>query len=109
MTEPLHPDYPLPDLADPVTLPCWERARPPQLMLQRDRRTGQMHWPPKPLYWKGGELEWFAASGRGRVYTYVVGYEPFLPAFRHLLPHIMVVVETAEGPRLVGYMVNCTP
>ena len=43
------------------------------------------------------------------VYTYVVGYEPFLPAFKHLLPHIMVVVQLAEGPRLVGYMVDCTP
>jgi uncharacterized OB-fold protein len=68
-----------------------------------------MHWPPKPLYWNGGELEWFAASGRGRIYSYVVGYEPFLPAFRELLPLIMVLVEVDEGPRLVGYMINCRP
>jgi uncharacterized OB-fold protein len=109
MAEPLHPDYPLPDVDDPVMRPFWDAARRHQLVLQRDRRTGAMHWPPKPLYWNGGDLEWIAASGRGTVYTYVVAHEPFLPALHHLLPHIMVVVETAEGPRLVGYMVNCAP
>ena len=108
-TQPLHPDYPLPDLDDPVMRPFWDGARAGKLMQQRDRVTGKTHWPPKPLYWNGGALEWFEASGRGVVYTYVVGYKPFLPAFEHLLPHIMVVVQTDEGARLVGYMVNCTP
>jgi len=108
--EPLHPDYPLPDLDDPIMRPFWEGARAGKLMQQRDRVTGVVHWPPKPLYWKGGNrLEWFEASGRGQVYSYVVGYEPFLPAFRHLLPHIMVLVQLEEGPRLVGHMVNCRP
>ena len=76
-----------------------KRARAGKLMLQRDRRDGSMHWPPKPLYWKWGELEWFEASGRGKVYSYVVAYAPFLPAFEVTLPHIPVVVATAEGPR----------
>jgi uncharacterized OB-fold protein len=105
----LHPDYPLPDLDDPVMQPFWEGADAGQLMQQRDRGTGEVHWPPKPLYWKGGDLEWFPASGRGEVYTYVVAYEPFLPAFQHLLPLILVIVQLDEGPRLVGYMVNCKP
>jgi hypothetical protein len=39
----------------------------------------------------------------------VVAYEPFLPAFQHLLPLVLVVVQLDEGPRLVGYMVHCTP
>ena len=107
---PIHPDYPLPDLDDPVMRPFWDGARAGKLMLQREPATGAMHWPPKPLYWKdGGRLEWFAASGRGRVFSYVVAYEPFLPAFRQLLPLVLVLVEVEEGPRLVGYMVNTTP
>ena len=106
----LHPDYPLPDVDDPVMRPFWEGARQRKLMQQRDRRTGEVHWPPKPLYWKGGgRLEWFEASGKGTVYTYVVAYEPFLPAFAHLLPHVMVVVQLPEGARIVGHMVRCTP
>ncbi|GIW41977.1 MAG: hypothetical protein KatS3mg076_2554 [Candidatus Binatia bacterium] len=105
----LHPDYPLPDVDDPVMRPFWEGARQGKLLLQRDRRDGSVHWPPKPPYWKGGVLEWFEASGRGRIYSYVVAHEPFLPAFRHLLPLVLVLVELEEGPRLVGYMVGVKP
>jgi len=106
----LHPDYPLPDVDDPVMRPFWEGACAGKLMQQRDRTTGLVHWPPKPLYWKDGKrLEWFEASGKGAVYTYVVAFEPFLPALAHLLPHIMVVVELAEGPRIVGHMVGAKP
>ncbi len=50
----LHPDYPLPDVDDPVMRPFWEGAREGKLMLQRERATGRVHWPPKPMYWKGG-------------------------------------------------------
>ena len=106
--QPLHPDYPLPDVDDPVVRPFWEGAQAGKLMQQREPATGLVHWPPKPLYWKGGgRLEWFEASGRGTVYSYVIGYEPFLPAFQHLLPLVMALVELAEGPRLVGYLVRC--
>jgi hypothetical protein len=110
VSERLHPDYPLPDLDDPVMRPFWAGAHEGRLMQQRDRVTGALHWPPKPLYWKDGRrLEWFQASGRGTVYTYVVAHEPFLPAFREWMPHILVVVELAEGARIVGHLVRCTP
>jgi len=110
VSERLHPDYPLPGLDDPVMRPFWVGAHEGRLMQQRDRVTGALHWPPKPLYWKDGRrLEWFQASGRGTVYTYVVAHEPFLPAFREWMPHILVVVELAEGARIVGHMVRCTP
>jgi uncharacterized OB-fold protein len=106
----VHPDYPLPDVDDPIMRPFWDGARAEKLMIQRERASRRAFWPPKPMYWKGGDkLEWFEASGRGTIYSYVVGYEPFLPAFKHLLPHIMVLVELEEGPRLVGYMVDCRP
>lgn len=106
----IHPDYPLPDVDDPIMRPFWEGARDHRLMQQRELATGHCHWPPKPLYWKGGgKLEWFEASGRGTIYTYVVAYPPFLPALEHKLPHIMVVVQLAEGVRIVGYMIDCKP
>ena len=109
MTHGLHPDYPLPDTADPVMRPFWDGCRRGVLMLQRERDTGRVHWPPKPGYWKDGRLEWFASSGRGEIYSYVIAHEPFLPAFAGLLPLVLVVVQLEEGPRLVGYMVNCRP
>ena len=105
----LHTDSPLPDTADPVMAPFWAGCREGRLRVQRDRETGAIHWPPKPGYWKGGRLEWIDASGRGEVYSYVVAYPPFLPAFAEQMPHILVLVQLEEGPRLVGYMVNTTP
>lgn len=108
--EHLPEDFPLPDVDDPVMAPFWAGAREGRLLLQRDRTTGTVCWPPKPAYWKGGKrLEWFAASGRGTVYSYVVAHEPFLPAFRAWMPLVLVVVALAEGPRLVGHMVRCPP
>lgn len=90
--------------------PFWDGCREGKLMQQRDVADGKVHWPPKPLYWKGGRrLEWFEASGLGEVYTYVVAHPPFLPAMEHMLPHIMVVVQLDEGVRIVGYMKNCKP
>jgi uncharacterized OB-fold protein len=107
---PLHPDYPLPDVDDPVMRPFWGGCREGKLMLQREPATGVVHWPPKPLYWKGGgRLEWFEAAGRGTIHSYVIAHEPFLPALRHLLPLVLVLVQVDEGPRLVGYMVRCRP
>jgi len=105
----LHPDYPLPDVSDPVMRPFWEGCRAHTLVLQREVGTGVVHWPPKPAYWKHGRLEYFQASGRGTVYTYVVAYEPFLPAFQDQMPHILVVVQLDEGVRIVGHMVHCRP
>jgi len=105
----LHPDYPLPDTDDPVMKPFWDGCKQGKLLLQHEKRNGVVHWPPKPAYWKGDKLAWFEASGRGEIYSYVVALEPHLPAFKHLLPLIIVLVELEEGPRLVGYMVNCKP
>jgi uncharacterized OB-fold protein len=105
----LHPDYPLPDVDHPVTRPFWDGCRAGELRIQRDPATGRHHWPPKPASFRGGGLEWIAASGRGTVFSYVVAHEPFLPAFRHLLPLVLVLVELEEGPRLVGSMVGCAP
>jgi hypothetical protein len=105
----LHPDYPLPDTDDPIMAPFWAGCRGGRLLLQRDRVTGALVWPPKPAYWKGGaRLEWIEASGRGAVYSYVVAQPPFLPAFAEQLPLILVLVQLDEGPRLVGYMVGIT-
>ena len=105
----LHPDYPLPDVDDPLTKPFWDGCRAGELRIQRDGASGVHHWPPKPAGFRGGRLAWVAASGRGTIFSFVVAHEPFLPALRHLLPLVLVLVELEEGPRLVGYMVGCTP
>lgn len=102
----LHPDAPLPDVDDPITAPFWEFCRRGELRIQRDASTKRFVFPPRPAY--AGDFEWVRVCGRGRVLSFVVAREPFLPAFAERLPLVIAVVELEEGPRLVGNVVDCS-
>lgn len=43
--------------------------------------------------------EWFTASGRGTVWSFAVFHKTYLP--EHPAPYPVVVVELAEGPRII--------
>ena len=47
------------------------------------------------------EWGWEAASGRGRVLSWVVYHRAYHPAFAERVPYNVAVVELDEGPRLV--------
>jgi uncharacterized OB-fold protein len=51
-------------------------------------------------------LEWetLEASGRGRVYSYVVAHHPQIPPFEY--PNLIALVELEEGTRLVSNLVG---
>ena len=89
----------------------WAGLRDHKLLVQQCGACSRFRFPPMPScpYCASMQSGVHSAKGTGTVYTYVVGSDPFLPAFKHMLPHVMVVTELDEGPRLVGYMVNCTP
>jgi len=46
----------------------------------------------------GGELEWTAASGRGRVRTFTIIRRPHHPGFFPEAPYWFAAIELAEGP-----------
>jgi uncharacterized OB-fold protein len=46
-------------------------------------------------------------SGRGRLHTYTVVYQPSQAAFRDDTPYIYAVVQLDEGPRMVSNIVQC--
>jgi uncharacterized OB-fold protein len=50
---------------------------------------------------------WEAASGRGRVWSWVVAYPPVLPAFADRVPFNVAVIELKEGVRMIGNIVDC--
>jgi uncharacterized OB-fold protein len=52
------------------------------------------------------EWAWEAASGRGRVLSWVVYHRAYHPAFAHRLPYNVAVVELDEGPRLVTNIID---
>ncbi len=76
-----------------------------RFLLQRGRASGRAFFPPRIAEpGTGDDAEWFEASGRGIVYsTTVIGPKP--PA----LPYAVVIVELAEGPRLMSRIDGIAP
>jgi uncharacterized OB-fold protein len=48
-------------------------------------------------------------SGRGRLHSFTIVYQPANAAFREDAPHVYAVVQLDEGPRLVSNVVQCDP
>lgn len=79
------------------------------LLIQRCGSCGTLRHPPRPACAVCRSFEWdtVTASGRGRVYSYVVVHHPQVPAFDYPLP--IAVVELEEGTRLVADLVDVAP
>lgn len=91
----------------PETARYWELAAEGVLGLQRCRGCASVVHPPRPACPEcaQGDLEWFAASGRASLLSYVIVHRPD-PAFAERAPYAVVVVELAEGPRMLSNVVG---
>ena len=97
---------PLPDVNED-NRQFWEGARGHRLLLQRcsqcrEMRTGSPICPSCMSL----DHEWIEASGKGRVYSWVVVHQRFHPAFEADRPYNVAVVELEEGPRLLTNLVD---
>lgn len=98
------PKRPIP-MPTPETRHYWDGARQSELRLQRCRDHGHVYFPPRPFCpeCSSRDVEVFRASGRGRLYSYVIsqragpGFDP---------PYAIAVVELEEGPRLMTSIVD---
>ena len=86
----------------------WEGIGAGKLLLQRCR-CGRLRHPPGPVCPACRSFEWeaVAASGRGRVYSFVVAHHPAIPPFEY--PNPIGLVELEEGPRIVANLVGVAP
>ena len=55
-----------------------------------------------------GDVEWFTASGRATLYSYVINHRP-APGFEADAPYAIAVVQLAEGPRMMTNLVGVDP
>jgi uncharacterized OB-fold protein len=55
----------------------------------------------------GFVMEAIEASGRGTIHSFVVAHHPPVPPFAY--PNVVVLVELAEGTRLVSRLVGTDP
>jgi uncharacterized OB-fold protein len=90
----------------PETQHYWDGAREGELRLQRCERCAHVYFPPRPFCPNCGarEVSVFRASGRGRLYSYVINHMK-APGFEP--PYAIAVVELEEGPRLMSNILDC--
>ena len=104
------PTLPLP-LPTPDNVEFWQRARQRELVLQRCRDCRHYTFPPRPACIVCGstQREWVKASGRGKVFSFVITHQPVHPALQGKVPWAIVDVEMEEGVHLLSNVVQCAP
>ena len=86
----------------------WEGARQGRLLLRECGSCGRLQHPPTPLCPACGSASWTVreAGGGGTVYAWLLSHHPTEP---DAVPRIVVLVELAEGVRLVSNLVETAP
>ena len=87
----------------------WNGLREHKLLIQRCSGCAALRSPSRPMCPKCRSLDWDAieSSGRGTVYSYVMPHQPRFPFFDY--PYIVVLVELAEGVRVVSNLCGIDP
>ena len=86
----------------PETQPFWDGCAAGELRIQRCADCGRPYFYPRPVCPACGSrnVEWFTASGRATLYSYVINHRP-APGFEDDAPYAIAVVELDEGPRMM--------
>ena len=79
----------------------WEGVNRGELLLQHCVDCGARRHPPGPMCPACRSTRWEAraASGRGRLLSWVIPHEPLLPGFER--GYVVGLVELEEGPRIL--------
>ncbi len=106
--EPARPLRPRPSLTHDNRF-FFEGTKEGVLRIQRCSACGTLRHPPRPACAECRSFEWDAveASGRGRVFSFVVNHHPQVPAFDY--PLVVALVELEEGTRLVANVSGVEP
>ena len=86
----------------PETQPYWDGCAAGELRIQRCLDCGEPFFYPRQLCPSCGSanVEWFTASGRATLYSYVINHRP-AAGFEAEAPYAIAVVQLAEGPRMM--------
>lgn len=93
------------------TKPFWEGSKEHQLRFQKCRSCGHVRWPASVICPKcySDQPDWIVASGKGKVYSFVVHHRTFDKAFEQELPYVAALVELEEGPIFLSSIVDLRP
>lgn len=90
----------------PETRPFWDGAREGRLMLPWCEDCGKAHYYPRSFcpHCFSARIEWRQASGRGRIYSYVINHKA-ARGYEDKVPYVIAVVTLDEGPRVLTTLV----
>ena len=91
----------------PETQHFWDGTAAGELRLQRCDACANVYFPPRPFCpsCASRKVSVFKASGKGKLYSYVINHRPAAPGFTP--PYSIAVVELDEGPRMMSNIVDC--
>ena len=91
----------------PETKHFWDGCANGELLLQRNKETGEAYFPPRPFCPKTGsrEVEVFKASGRAKLWSYVINHRPRPDMGTE--PYAIAVVMLDEGVKMMTNIVGC--
>ena len=99
---------PAPARAKPAPIPTpetqayWDGCAAGELRLQRCADCSEAFFYPRPVCPACGSarVEWFTATGRATLYSYVINHRA-APGFENDGPYAIAVVQLEEGPRMM--------
>ena len=91
----------------PETEFFWRKTKDHELWIQRCIDCSEAFFYPRLHCPKCNtdKVEWFQASGRGSLYSYMINYRP-APGFEADAPYAIAVIHLEEGPRMMGNIVG---
>jgi hypothetical protein len=80
----------------------WDKVDQGELWLQRCKDCDKPYFYPRSFCPRclGTNVEWFRASGRAKLHTYMINHRP-PPAFADEAPYAIAIVELEEGVRMM--------
>ncbi len=104
---------PLPSVDEDIK-PFWDACKRHEFRLVRCKVCGAWYFPlalcrndhNEPFF---GNMEWSRASGKGKVFTFVVAHRPYHPGVKDEVPYVFAMIELDEGPMMGSNVIGCDP
>jgi uncharacterized OB-fold protein len=95
----------------PEMRPFFAAAKRHELHMQRCTRCGTYRFPARAICSSclSTDADWVPVSGRGEVFSFNVMHQVYHPGFAAEVPYAVVVIQLAEGARMVSNLVGVSP
>lgn len=89
----------------------WNGCKEHELRFQKCQECGLVRWPPSIICpdCHSYDTGWTEATGKGKIWSFVVYHVAYDKAFESELPYVVASVQLEEGPRILTNIVGCSP